>query len=107
MAKQFSLNLVWVPQHSNIPGNKMSDELTRNETFLPHSPYWKSLGLLLFTCEINEVRKLFCKDAYLSWSSRDLIELKRKDITIVIGIFTRYILLGSTQRYSAYHLLSQ
>lgn len=39
LAKQFSLNLVWVPRHSNMPGNEMLGELARKGIFLPHAAH--------------------------------------------------------------------
>lgn len=68
LAKEFSLNLVWVPRHSDIPGNELSYKLPKYGPYLPLSPSQKSLNLSLYTCKLT-IEELHTKEANLSWGN--------------------------------------
>ncbi|XP_017468200.1 PREDICTED: uncharacterized protein LOC108360437 [Rhagoletis zephyria] len=112
MAEQFALHLVWVPGHSDIPGNEKADELARAGTSSPLSPAWKRVGMPLASCKLL-LRENFLEEAASRWErtencnttkltwpkwdvrrSREILTLNKGDMSLAIGLLTGHILIG-------------
>lgn len=107
LARETSVNLVWVPGHSDIPGNEKADELARSGSsrtpigpgpaiplskswikavnrrwaFKAHTSYWRSL-------ESCEQAKMFLREPLSKQDSKRLLSLNRISLRKLVGFLT-------------------
>lgn len=113
MAEHFNVQLTWVPGHTDVPGNCTADELARKGTTLQILPKREQLGIPLSTCKLMLQEETYrqtnvqwknrttCRTSRLIWPkldlrrSKQLINLQRRDISLVVGVLTGHCLIGN------------
>jgi ribonuclease HI len=116
MAKQFKIRLIWVPGHSDIPGNCRADQLARLGTTLQVPARLECVGTPLATCKlplkleavnktnIEWARIPTCRITRMVWPcldlsrTRALLSLSRKDVSVVVSVITGHCLIGEHAR---------
>ncbi|OFC59623.1 hypothetical protein BBW68_14995 [Candidatus Erwinia dacicola] len=112
LTSYFTINLQWVPGHSDIPGNCEADELARIGTTLQLTSEKEGIFMPLATCKhlisehvinIAESRwrqSITCSTSRLTWQewsvsrTNRLLKFKRNDIRTLIGVLTGHCLIG-------------
>ena len=112
MGKFFRIRLVWIPGHQGFLGNCEADALARDGT-TAHPPLdQEGIGIPISTCRLiirehlsdvwnnRWVNLRTCNHARCIWPalnvrrSKDLVNLPRKVISVVVAIITGHCLIG-------------
>ena len=112
LSSYFTINLQWVPGHSDIPGNCVADELARAGTTLQLDPGKVDINMPLATCrylidkhviniaECQWNQSLTCSTSRQTWQEWNmsrtcrLLKFKRNDIRTLVGVLTGHCLIG-------------
>ena len=112
MAEFFTIQLIWVPGHCDVPGNCLADELARSGTTALLSDSRKRVGIPLASCRLlfsNWIEERFaerwstvstCKSTKTVWPridrkrSKELLGLSKPLISAVVGVITGHCLVG-------------
>jgi ribonuclease HI len=116
MSEYFSIQIIWVPGHSDVMGNCRADELARYGTTLQIQPEGAGLGRPIAALKLALSKKaialtnerwtntLTCRVAKQVWPKLDLrrskalISLGKRDVGLVVGILTGHCLFGEHAR---------
>lgn len=116
MSEFFQFRIIWVPGHSDIPGNCVADELARKGTALQAPCHMESAYMPFATCRLmidQWANKLLqdrwentntCNKARQTWPlvsqkrTEELLKLPKYRLSVLIGILTGHCLIGPHAR---------